>query len=581
MKKFLKFFSLAALIIAGFAACEKVDDLPYYNLGNDITLSVAPSSVTPTLQDTSSNVLNFSWTSPKYATDTANYKFIIQIDSAGKNFANPTTKTVMGSLGASYTGGEMNNILLNYGFALGATVSLEARVISSYGNNNEQRTSNTVGFTISSFDHPAILTSENTAVTGTLATAGDHSNTFNWTSAFQTYTGNVTYELQYDAAGNSFASPHSVSVGVNMNTISFNQGEMNGFALNTGIAANATGDVEFRIKATTAQGAVSYSPVVTVSITTYLPIQKMYLVGGMQGWDINNPLEMINDAKPDRFNKIFYSYIKLDAGTEFKFAKTPGDWGSAYGNNGASGSGFSTGYNQGGNFQVSATGIYRLTIDIENNMAWVQQKQVGVVGGMQGWDPSAPIYGGIVGRDKFLILANSSGTDEFKFHDGPVWDNSGPDKARWWGSAGTENLDNDGNGPNIVANASPRTRCIWNGDNKLQLKYELSPAAEMRLVGDGITGVPAWNPGASPQMTYSGNGVWTITAQLDANKDIKFLSGPDWGAFDYEDASGGATSTNTPRAIQWTGGSNFKTPTVAGTYTIVLDEYNQTVSINN
>lgn len=581
MKKFLKFFSLAALIIAGFAACEKVDDLPYYNLGNDITLSVAPSSVTPTLQDTSSNVLNFSWTSPKYATDTANYKFIIQIDSAGKNFANPTTKTVMGSLGASYTGGEMNNILLNYGFALGATVSLEARVISSYGNNNEQRTSNTVGFTISSFDHPAILTSENTAVTGTLATAGDHSNTFNWTSAFQTYSGNVTYELQYDAAGNSFASPHSVSVGVNMNTISFNQGEMNGFALNTGIAANATGDVEFRIKATTAQGAVSYSPVVTVSITTYLPIQKMYLVGGMQGWDINNPLEMINDAKPDRFNKIFYSYIKLDAGTEFKFAKTPGDWGSAYGNNGASGSGFSTGYNQGGNFQVSATGIYRLTIDIENNMAWVQQKQVGVVGGMQGWDPSAPIYGGIVGRDKFLILANSSGTDEFKFHDGPVWDNSGPDKARWWGSAGTENLDNDGNGPNIVANASPRTRCIWNGDNKLQLKYELSPAAEMRLVGDGITGVPAWNPGASPQMTYSGNGVWTITAQLDANKDIKFLSGPDWGAFDYEDASGGATSTNTPRAIQWTGGSNFKTPTVAGTYTIVLDEYNQTVSINN
>ena len=82
-------------------------------------------------------------------------------------------------------------------------------------------------------------------------------------------------------------------------------------------------------------------------------------------------------------------------------------------------------------------------------------------------------------------------------------------------------------------------------------------------------------------MTYSGNGVWTITTQLDANKDIKFLSGPDWGAFDYEDASGGATSTNTPRAIQWTGGGNFKTPALAGTYTIVLDEYSQTVSINN
>ena len=581
MKKFLKFFSLAAVAILGLAACEKVDDLPYYNLGNDITLSVAPASATPTLADTSSNVLNFTWTSPKYATDTANYKFIIQIDSAGKNFANPTTKTVMGALGASYTGGEMNNILLNYGYALGATVSLEARVVSSYGNNNEQRTSNTVGFTVASFDHPSILTTENTSVTGTLATANDHSNTFNWTSAFQTYSGTVTYDLQYDAAGNNFASAQTVPVGLSMNTISFNQADMNSFALNTGIAANSSGDVEFRVKSTTDHGAISYSPFVTVNITTYLPIQKMYLVGGMQGWDINNPLEMINDAKPDRFNKIFYSYIKLDAGTEFKFAKTPGDWGSAYGNNGANGTGFNTGYNSGGNFQVTTAGIYRLTIDIENNMAWVQQKQVGVVGGMQGWDPSAPNYGGIVGRDKFLIIANSSGSDEFKFHDGPAWDNSGPDKARWWGSSGTENLDNDGNGANIVANASPRTRCIWNGDNKLQLKYEISAAAEMRLVGDGITGVPAWNPGASPQMIYSGNGVWTITTQLDANKDIKFLSGPDWGAFDYEDASGGATSTNTPRAIQWTGGGNFKTPAVAGTYTIVLDEYNQTVSINN
>jgi hypothetical protein len=30
------------------------------------------------------------------------------------------------------------------------------------------------------------------------------------------------------------------------------------------------------------------------------------------------------------------------------------------------------------------------------------------------------------------------------------------------------------------------------------MKYQISPATEMRVVGNGLTGVPEWNPGASP-----------------------------------------------------------------------------------
>ena len=61
-------------------------------------------------------------------------------------------------------------------------------------------------------------------------------------------------------------------------------------------------------------------------------------------------------------------------------------------------------------------------------------------------------------------------------------------------------------------------------------------------------------------MNYSVNGIWTITLTLVANKEIKFLAGNDWGAFDYEDNSGGANTLGTPRPIQWTGGGNFITP---------------------
>lgn len=308
---------------------------------------------------------------------------------------------------------------------------------------------------------------------------------------------------------------------------------------------------------------------------------KFYLVGNITGWDINNPWEIITDKKTDRFGKVFYTYVKLSAGDQFKFFKAKGDWGSGYGDNGVSGTGFATGYNLGGNFTIASSGIYRLTLDVANNVAYIQQKQVGIVGQMQGWNPSAPIYGGYAGRDKFVIVTNAASTDPYKLHDGSAgapW-TFGIKDDRWWGDAGGGNLNYDGSDPNLIA-GSTRIRTIWNGTNTQQVKYEKSPATEMRVVGDGMQGIPTWNPGASPQMTYSGNGVWTITLNLVANKDIKFLAGNDWGAFDYEDNSGGSQSTGTPRSIKWDGSDNFKTPATGGSYTITLNEHTQTVTIN-
>ena len=141
------------------------------------------------------------------------------------------------------------------------------------------------------------------------------------------------------------------------------------------------------------------------------------------------------------------------------------------------------------------------------------------------------------------------------------------------------NLDTDGGGKDIVASTSPRTRVIWNGTNGQQLKFERSAAVEMRVAGNGVNdaNVKDWDPPTSPQMTYQGNGKWTVTLALKANMDIKFVAGGEWGAFDYEDnGDGGATGV---RKMKWTGGDNFKTPAAAGTYTITLDEYAQTVTI--
>lgn len=300
---------------------------------------------------------------------------------------------------------------------------------------------------------------------------------------------------------------------------------------------------------------------------------SFFVVGSFTGWDIGNPMELIVDKRSDRNGKVFYAYLKLNAGDEFKFVKTKGEWGSAYGNTGGSAGNFTTAMNQGGNFSIPTSGIYRITVDVGNNKAYVQEKQVGIVGNMQGWNPASPTYGYYISANKFLIVTPSSGTDEFKLHDGPVWDNGTPDKARWWGLGSAANtLDVDGNGANLVANTAPRTRIIWDGTDPQQVKYEKYPAAEMRIVGDGIQGVAAWNPGASPTMNYLGNGRWQLTVNLVGGKEFKFLGGNDWNVgFDYEDAGGGK--------VKYDGGPNFKTPAASGTYTVTLDEHTGTYTI--
>lgn len=132
---------LTALILV---ACDKKDDLLVQQKGTPAVLSSSAATLTPVAADSNNTVLTLDWTSPGYATDSANYKFIIEIDSAGKNFAKPDSKTIMGELTTSYLAKELNTMLLARGYAFNVPVDMDVRVVSSYGNNNEQYKSNTV-----------------------------------------------------------------------------------------------------------------------------------------------------------------------------------------------------------------------------------------------------------------------------------------------------------------------------------------------------------------------------------------------------------------------------------------------------
>jgi starch-binding outer membrane protein SusE/F len=590
MKQLSKIFLAAIGIMVTFSACKKIDPadpLPVYELGVSPVLSSSITAIAPVLADSNNIVASFSWTNPKYSNDSATTKYILQIDSAGKNFANKKTKTVFGVLSTSLTGRELNAMLLNLGFKLGVAQSIDVRLVSSYNNNNEQYMSNLLKVTVTPFPDPAKLVTANATVTVTLPNAALPSNTFSWDAAFKGYAGVVTYTMQYDSAGKNFVAPIEIPVGASLYSLSLTQGEMNQTALNSGIPGGNTGKVEYRIKAVTAGGAIAYSNVVNVLITSYVPILRVYLPGGYQAstgngsdWDPPTAPELIRDLRAGVFNKMYYIYIYLPAAAEFKI--TIGrSWTVNYGGSGGVLSG------SGANLSVPTAGFYRISVNISTLQYNITAGRMGFVGGATGpgWNPPGvfPTYAlGNAGTNLFVGLTNFT-SGGWKLIDNNAWDNGSQtvSETRGYGTPGGDGSTLQVNGANFNDYpAAGRYRVIWDGRDRDNIKYFTSPGLEMRIVGNGLTGVADWTPAVSPQMTYAGNGIWTKTLALDANEEFKFLAGNDWGAFDYEDNSGQSQATGTPKSIRWEGGNNFKTPTTAGTYTITLNENLQTVTIN-
>jgi starch-binding outer membrane protein SusE/F len=587
MKYINKFLLLPFVIALIFTACRKVDSLPYYNNGTNVVLTASKTTVTPTAADSVTNVIDFTWTSPKYASDTNTYKYIIELDSSGRNFSKKVTRTLSGKLTTSFTGQQLNSILADFGFAPSQAYGLDARVVSSYSNNNEQLKSNIVKFTITPYLVPITLVPSSTnPVVLLVSNASNTAISFNWNAS--TYGSNIIkYALQFDTVGGTFANPQTKKVQIAYAT-SFTVNDLNTAAIAAGVIGGATKNVIFRVVGYLGDYVTPlvYSNNVTISVTTFTPVPStLYIVGDATAGQWNNPVPTPSQQF-SRINAVSYGIVvNLTAGKSYLFLPVNGDWTHKYGGASATGGALlADGAVPGSNTPAPATtGTYQIVVNFQTGSYTVTPfsttipPNLYIVGDATagGWANPVPVpsqqFTRIDGAS-FGIVVNLTAGASYLFL--PL---NGDWAHKYGGSSATGGtLLADGAVPGSNTPAPSVTGLYQIIVNFQTGTYTVTPYAgsmpvptNLYIVGDATAG--QWNnpvPVPSQQFARVNLTEFELTIPLTTGKSYLFLPlNGDWGhKYGGTSATGGTILVD--GAVP---GTNTPAPSTSGTYKIVVN----------
>ncbi|MEO6547053.1 MAG: SusE domain-containing protein, partial [Ferruginibacter sp.] len=538
--------------------------------------------------DSNKVVASFSWTNPQYATDSSKQKFILEIDSAGRNFSRSIKRIVSGTLNISFTGVQLNDILAEFGFTPGQTFSFDIRVTSSYGNNNEQLKSNLIKVNITSYLVPITLTpSSSQSLVLQVANATSTAISFGWNAS--PYGANtISYALQVDT-GTSFTNPQVIKYG-SVLTSSILVNDLNSIAISAGVLGGATKTLRFRIVSYLGAGYTTplvYSAPVSINVTTFVPIpDNLYIVGDatMLGW--NNDPGLSPTQQFTRIDAVSYGIITpLKATGSYVFVPVAGDWTHKFGGASATGGALlADNAVPGSNTPGPGTaGLYQIIVNFQTGSYTVTPytgtipDSLYLIGGATqiGWNNDP----GLSPKQKFMRLdAVSFGIiADLKANDGYLFLPVAGDWSHKFGGASTTG------GPLLADNAvpgsntpSPSAAGLYKIVVNFQTNsYTVTPYTGLQvpnnlyIVGDATPG--AWaNPVPTPsqKFTQTSSSVFEITVPLAGTGSYVFLPlNGDWGhKFGGTGATGGILLADD--AVP---GSNTPGPTVQGIYKIVVD----------
>ena len=379
MRSIINIFLIVTGITAFLSSCEKVAELPLYGPGTTPILASSATNIAALAADSNKVALSLSWTSAKFSTDSANTKYVIEIDSAGKNFSNPATKIVIGNLSTTFTAKELNTILLNKGYAFNVPISMDVRVVASYANNNDRRSSDVIRIKMTAYKIPPKIA---VPASGKLFLVGDASqggwnnpvpvpsqefakiDETTWGGVFQLNGGKQYLILPVNG---DWGNKYSVA---NNSVTGLSTGGDFGLNLNDNFPGPATSGL-YKIIVDFQSGKFSVTPYSGVLPT------NLFIVGDATAGGWNNPVPVPGQQLTRLNSSIFEITMPLVGGKQYLLLPVNGDWSHkfAVANNSVAGlsSGGSFGYDLNDNFPAPATsGTYKITVNFLTGKFTVQ-----------------------------------------------------------------------------------------------------------------------------------------------------------------------------------------------------------------
>lgn len=376
MKSLIKTLSFLAVAAFCFTACDKVDDLPFYNNGKAPVLTASAATIAPVAADSNKVALTLNWSYPEYATDTNNVKYIIEIDSTGKNFAKASKKEVIASLKTDFIAKDLNAILLSFGYEFNKPVDMEVKVTSSYVNNNERLASNVLKIRMTPYKIPPkveLPTSGKLFIVGS-ATQGGWTNPVPTPAQELTRIDETTFGGIFDMTGGGefLLLPENGNwdkkYSVTNNTVpGLSEGGDFGYGLPQNFPApSAAGWYKITVNFQT--GKFSVTP---FNQQHGLP-SALFIVGNATPGEWNNPVP-VPSQQFTRINSTKFEIASLALGTGKEYLLLPenGNWGKKFGvqdNTVASTKAGGTLVPEGQNIpSPDVAGNYKITVDFFNN----------------------------------------------------------------------------------------------------------------------------------------------------------------------------------------------------------------------
>ncbi|MFC3881708.1 SusE domain-containing protein [Algoriphagus namhaensis] len=235
--------------------------------------------------------------------------------------------------------------------------------------------------------------------------------------------GNVTYILEMDAAGASFASP--VEVGNSATTtIEVVTQELNEALVAKGLPVGTSSEVEFRVKSSIDVALMPiYGNTTTLNVTPYdafVDFPALYVPGDYQGWNPGNEMTVLKSVN---FDKKFTGFVHILGGSgEFKFTEE-NDWvdGKNYGDNGADGT--LENASDASNIKVTKFGTFEVNVDMNTKTYTLSDPLLwGIIGDATpgGWDSETPMN---FNKDlNVLTITADLKAGEMKFRANQNWD---------------------------------------------------------------------------------------------------------------------------------------------------------------